>query len=191
MTCLQSHPDIFFFSLPTNQMAVRFQTQGSGRQSRNKIAFLGRRIGLTICQIKGPTHTHIHTNKRLFWLCVSSCVSKRVPVFRCWRYLWGGEVMYRSVSEHPWWNTALLLRSTAQTLPRRLIQGLMNVWLVYYPKPGEDIHPPVSRIQIFLWVWHFSYSLRQPRGFTLSRRAELHLQCCHLAVGQFYRMRCF
>lgn len=66
MTCLQSHPDIFFFSLPTNQMAVRFQTQGSGRQSRNKIAFLGRRIGLTICQIKGPTHTHIHTNKRLF-----------------------------------------------------------------------------------------------------------------------------
>lgn len=70
--------------------------------------------------------------------------------------------MYRNVSEQPWWNTTLLLRSTAQTLPRRLIQGLVNVWLVYYPKPDEDIHPPVSRIQIFLWVWHFSYSLRQP-----------------------------
>lgn len=36
---------------------------------------------------------------------------------------WGH--VQKFVSEHPWWNTALLLRSTAQTLPRRLIQGLM------------------------------------------------------------------
>lgn len=42
--------------------------------------------------------------------------------------------MYRNLSQStPWWNTAPVLRSTAQTLARRLIQGLMNVWLVYYP----------------------------------------------------------
>lgn len=81
MTCLQCHPDIFFFSLPTNQMAVRFQTQGSGRQSRNKIAFLGRRIGLTICQIKGPTRTHIYTQTSVCFDCVSVPVCPSVSLF--------------------------------------------------------------------------------------------------------------
>lgn len=50
--------------------------------------------------------------------------------------------MYRNLSQStPWWNTAPLLRSTAQTLPRRLIQGLMNVWLVYYPSRAGTFIP--------------------------------------------------
>lgn len=174
------------FSLPTNQMAVRFQTQGSGRQSRNKIAFLGRGFGLTRCQIKSLTHaltcTQVctYTYERLFLrllMCVCVCVSKRVHVFGCQRSLWGGEVMYRNLSQSTsWWNTAPLLRSTAQTLPRRLIQGLMNVWLVYYPSRAGTFIPrfwnsniPFNLTFLLHPLWHtpcFTLSVR--RGFICS-----------------------
>jgi len=46
---------------------------------------------------------------------------------------WGH--VQKSVSQHPWW------RSTAQTLPHRLILGLMNVWLFYYPSRAETFIP--------------------------------------------------
>lgn len=139
---------VLFFSLPfhTYQMAVRFQTQGSGRQSRNKIAFLGRRIGLTRCQIKGFFfHTHTQT---LFWphcVCVSSCAPRRVHVFG--RSMWRREVMYSNLSESvrapPDGIVHCLIRSTTQRMPH-VVTGTHECLIGLISNPGEDVQPPLQ-----------------------------------------------
>lgn len=48
-----------------------------------------------------------------------------------------------------------------------------------------------SNIPFSLTVSPFLRRLRRAPDFALSHRAGLHLQCCHLTVGQFYTMRCF
>ena len=136
----------FFFSLPTNQMAVRFQTQGSGRQSRNKIAFLGRGIGLTRCQIKG-LFTHACTRSRtqthvLMIACVRFCVSGRVFGVSALAVRQRGHVQ-KSVSEHPLMEYRTAFKVTRTNSATQVDTGTHECLIGLLSGPGGDIHPPL------------------------------------------------
>lgn len=80
----------------------------------------------------------------------------------------------------PWRNTAMLLtpllRSAAQTLPCGFIQGLMNLWLVYYPSRAATFIPHFLNSNILL-------SLTFPMSHRLGG-GRFHPQCCQITVAQ-------
>lgn len=143
-------------------MAVRFQTQGSGRQSRNKIAFLVRGIGLTRCQIKGLfTHTHAHkwvhillTARVCVRLCVQACPCYWVSALAVRR--WGH--VQKSVSEHPLmeYRTAFKVNRTNSATQGWYRDSWMFDWSIIPAGRGHSC--PASGIQIFLLVWQFLLS---------------------------------
>lgn len=79
----------------------------------------------------------------------------------------------------PWW------RSEAAAPPHRLTQALMNVWLVYYPSQAGTLIPRFRTSNIPFRLTFL------PQNLQFGSSQWLHLQCCHLAVGQSYRMHCF
>lgn len=93
-------------------MAFRFQTQGSGRQSRNKTAFFGKRV----CQITGLfTRTSTHKG-----VCSSGCssVCARAQACMCFVFWSGGALGFGSRCE--------LLRSCTETCLRAPPDGMLR-----------------------------------------------------------------